>query len=65
MTLSAYESEYKILLTHKDTLEDVLKQIDNRIELKVVELVKSKEFNLVEFLQKEFGKKLEIIEGDK
>ncbi len=64
LSLSAYEEEYKILYQHKDDVENILNSIDKRIKLKIVELKKEKEFNLIEFLKKEFGNKLEIIEGE-
>ena len=63
-SLSAYSDEYKVLIQHKNVIESLLKQIDKKIKLNLIELEKTKEFNLVEFLRKEFGNKLEIIEGD-
>ena len=64
LSLSAYESEYKILVQNKNTLEEILKSIDKRIKLNLVELTKTSEFNLLEFLKREFGNKLEVVEGD-
>ena len=65
LSLSAYSDEYKILVQHKEAIEEILKQIDKKIKIKLVELEKTKEFNVIEFLRKEFGNKLEIVEGDK
>ena len=65
LSLSADESEYKILINHKESIESILKGIDKRIKLNITEVEKKKSFNLVEFLKSEFGNKLEIIEGDK
>ena len=65
LSLSACENEYKLLQQHKSTIEKLLINIDKRITVKIDELKKTKEFNLVEFLKSEFGNKLEIIEGDK
>lgn len=65
LSLSAYEEEYKILIQHKSVMEGILKDIDKRIKLNLVELTKTTEFNIIEFLKREFGNKLEIVEGDK
>ena len=64
LSLSAYESEYKILVQNKNTLEEILKSIDKRIKLNLVELTKTSDFNLLEFLKREFGNKLEVVEGE-
>jgi len=64
LSLSANENEYKLLVQHEKVILDILKTIDKRIKLNLVELVKKKSFDLVEFLKNEFGNKLEIIEGD-
>jgi DNA polymerase III gamma/tau subunit len=65
LSLSAYSDEYKVLVQQRSLIEEILKQIDKKIKLNLIELEKTKEFNLVEFLRQEFGNKLEIIEGDK
>jgi len=65
LSLSAETNEYKVLVQHESILENILKDIDKRIKLNIVETEKKKTFNLVEFLKNEFGNKLEIIEGDK
>lgn len=64
LSLSAHEREYKILVQNRSIVEEHLKKIDKRIKVELIELKKGNEFNLIEFLKKEFGNKLEIIEGE-